>query len=244
MPQIEASDFEGLKINRTEHYNGNSLWGYIDGGADLYLEYGFTKLAAQEIIYQDRKYIIDIYRMNNAEAAFGIFSVSRFKCSGKAISKYSCLTDFQALFAKGSFYVSVVNEKGSPEEQKFTLEIAEKILSRIKEEDYQLPAPLNEEKHSGNVKLMCGILGVQNGFPDMEEYFTGLKDFRCFFAQHSEKGNDIITGLIRFASKADADEFTERENKRIKTLPGNVKVNIKEAGGTGLYYSEIISGKQ
>ena len=48
-PLLLDSDINGGKILRTSYYDGTSLWGLIDGGADIYLEYGFDKLLLQEI---------------------------------------------------------------------------------------------------------------------------------------------------------------------------------------------------
>ena len=46
-PILSVGDVEGMKIERTEYYDGNALWGLINGGADIYLEYGFDELAFQ-----------------------------------------------------------------------------------------------------------------------------------------------------------------------------------------------------
>jgi hypothetical protein len=74
--KLIPSDIPDGQITSTEQYDHNSLWGYIDGGADLYLEYGFNKVTAQEVLIDSFHFKVDIYEMNSPEAAFGIFSVS------------------------------------------------------------------------------------------------------------------------------------------------------------------------
>ena len=49
IPRVTLSDIPGGVILRSEQFDGNSLWGYIDGGADIYLEYGFEKVRVEEI---------------------------------------------------------------------------------------------------------------------------------------------------------------------------------------------------
>jgi len=78
-PILSESDIEGGVITRTGYYDGEALWGLINGGADLYLEYGFNKLLLQLIEWKGYKFRIEIYRMKSPEAAVGIFSVAHCK---------------------------------------------------------------------------------------------------------------------------------------------------------------------
>ena len=238
LPKIESSDFPAIKINFTENYNGNSLWGYIDGGADIYLEYGFAKLIAQEIVLETKKYKVDVYKMNNAEDAFGIFSVSKFKCSGKSISKYCCITEYQAMAAKGSYYISVINEKGTAEEQKFTQSIAEKILSQIKEDDYTVPKPFGSEPLVRNVKFINGILGVQNSIPEMEGLFTDLKNFKLHISTAEEGESYTTVAFVTFSNPSDAEAFYSRRSKRESELSKDVKLQMKKSTDNMVIYFE------
>jgi hypothetical protein len=237
--KIEPADFTGSTINRTESYAGNSLWGYIDGGADLYLEYGFSKLTAQEISFQSNKYRVDIYRMNNAESAFGIFSISKFKCSEKTISKYSCVTEYQAMAAKGSYYISVTNEKGSAEEQKFTLSLAEKVLSRISEKDYDIPDFFRQDIYKNKeIKLVRGILGVQNAVADWEVLFDGIKDFTFHFCSVEEGGKYTVTALIKFRNQDDADLFVKNGKLRTGQVTADVSLSCSKISNTETLFTE------
>lgn len=236
LPVILETDFSGIKINRTEYYDGNSLWGYIDGGADLYLEYGFSKLAAQEILFKTGRYKIDIYKMNNAEAAFGIFSITKFKCSDKSIGKYSCVTEYQITAAKGSYYISVTNEKGSAEEQKFMFNLAEKVLSRIIGKEYEIPKQFTKEPYvNGEVKFINGILGVQNGVSDWETIFSGLGKFSFTLYNIEENGSYTMTALIKFA---DADDITKFSKAGSSRTADGVKLSYTTISETEILFTE------
>jgi N-acetylmuramoyl-L-alanine amidase len=61
-----------------QRYRADNLYEYIDGAADLYLTYDFQELQVAE--YHDTKsasVVIEIYRFNTADQAFGIYSQER-----------------------------------------------------------------------------------------------------------------------------------------------------------------------
>jgi len=58
-------------------YSPESLYQYIDGGADLYVLYDFKALLHQEFKSGAADLTADIYEMSNAEDAFGIYASER-----------------------------------------------------------------------------------------------------------------------------------------------------------------------
>lgn len=58
-------------------YEGDDLYRFIDGGADLYFEYGFVRALSADYEGQGGSFGCTIYEMADPEAAFGIFSYSR-----------------------------------------------------------------------------------------------------------------------------------------------------------------------
>ena len=59
-------------------YEGDDLFFLINGGADLFLEYGFSDVAAVELQHPtDGKIYVEVYRMASDSAAFGVFSLRR-----------------------------------------------------------------------------------------------------------------------------------------------------------------------
>lgn len=59
-------------------YEGDDLFFLINGGADLFLEYGFRDVAAVELQHPtDGKLYIEVYRMASDSAAFGVFSLRK-----------------------------------------------------------------------------------------------------------------------------------------------------------------------
>ena len=58
-------------------YNPDSLYQYIDGGADLYLLYDFKSLLHQDLKSGATELTADIYEMSKSEDAFGIYASER-----------------------------------------------------------------------------------------------------------------------------------------------------------------------
>ncbi len=58
-------------------FTGDALFDHINGGADIYFEYGFVALVTEQYKNGDKEVSVEIYRMDDAPAAFGIYSYSR-----------------------------------------------------------------------------------------------------------------------------------------------------------------------
>ena len=66
----------------TEVYVGDDLFIYINGGAEIYHEYGFVQVAVQRYVRGDDSISVEIYTMDGD--AFGIYSFAR-SSSGHAV---------------------------------------------------------------------------------------------------------------------------------------------------------------
>jgi hypothetical protein len=61
-----------------EVYDRETLYEYIDGGAELYLTYAFQNVFARRFVKQDApEIVLEIYDMNSSQDAYGIFSSER-----------------------------------------------------------------------------------------------------------------------------------------------------------------------
>lgn len=98
----------GWKVADTVRvFTGRQLYEYINGGADLFLEYGFVEVAAGEYLTPGGKTVfINLYRMSDPDAAFGIFSATRRpEYEVVAIGTMGARTDYQQIFCRGSYYI-------------------------------------------------------------------------------------------------------------------------------------------
>lgn len=164
-PALQNGELPGLQIVDSQEYRGSQLYGYINGGSELYYEYGFESVLVQTIRIAKSEYQAEYYRMTNPTAAFGIFSVSRRP--GRLLPEFSGFgqsTRFQTLFAVNQFYVSVTNFSGTAADSQITVRLARKIAGKIQ----PLPSPIPEPvlRHPEwfppeRLWMVAGPLGLQ-----------------------------------------------------------------------------------
>ncbi len=212
--QFEVDDAEGLEILTTEYYNGESLWGLINGGADLYLEYGFERLTFQKVKFKGINFRVEIYEMSDPNAAFGIFSISKFKCNDVEMEvPFYCVTSYQVQSVKGKFYLSITNEKGNSESQTYSVYLTKILLNKITTEELSLPDYFKDPEYNdeiGSLKIIRGRLGIQNGFPRWESLFENLSNFELFVLARETEQSRKVSAVVRFSPDFQLKNFLEK----------------------------------
>lgn len=202
MPKIIAEDQEGIEILNSREFKGSALWGYINGGADLYLEYGFDFLRVENIKLEEQEFIVNIYRMKNAAAAFGIFSVSWFNCEGKFPEhNVSCLSQYQLQFVKAQYYISIINETGNAKAREIDLKLARILSTKIEGNDFNLPVVFRKKEFDGihgQARFMKGRLGIENGFPAWSGYFENIENYQIYMFVLKENDSKIYIAEFVF----------------------------------------------
>ena len=223
-PLIEKEDIPEYKVVSENEYTGKSLWGYINGGADLYFEYGFNKLFVHEIEKNDLLVKVNIYEMADAGAAFGIFSVNVHKCNTRnVVIKYDCQGPYQYQAFKSKYYISIINEKGDSTAENASEDIAEILIKKIDDKDLVYPGLFLLDPFIGSIdklKFMKGRLGLQNGYPALTDSFEGLKDYSIWLLPLE----NFKVALIDFNSDDDSNSFLSGIGNEIK----HWKINDKE----------------
>lgn len=236
---LTAEELNGGETVSTSIYDGKSLWGYINGGADIYLEYGFSQAFVQEIRYNTALYKIDIYKMIDPESAYGIFSVSTFRCAGNEsdLSRDYCETRYQIQFTRADHYVSIINESGDAEGSQYTRHLASQIGSRMKEERYEFPDLLQHELFQQTsrerVKLIKGELGLQNGFAFWSGKFTFPGKYMITLLPIAEEEGEINLAILEFPGGKERAAFC-KTNKL--DMPGDGEMVHREGKSADEYY--------
>ncbi len=184
MPVLSPSDLPGALISRSDVYVGGALWGLINGAADLYYEYGFDRMALQEIELEGENLRLELYRMECPVGAYGIFSVSVHGCAegGPASTGY-CINRFQYQLYSGNYYLSIINYSGSDKAREISLLAAELLSNRISGPLAGLPGMFNKQPVAGytdNIRLIRGIIGVRNVIPGLAHLFETIDDFEIW----------------------------------------------------------------
>lgn len=213
---FERTDVRPGFIAATRQYSDSSLWGFMNGGADLYQEYGIIQLTHQEIVFRDALFKADIYEMKDKAAAVGIYSVSVFKCqSCDSIYTYMCINPYQVQFANGRYYVSVTNNRGDSLTSAAAVTLAHRLLRKNLADPFTPPALFQARLLSGYqqyVKVIYGPLGLQNGYPDWSDRFENMQGYYITLLPLSDSGGSVGFARIMFGSPEDLDVFRKRIN--------------------------------
>ncbi len=147
-------------------YEGDDLFFLINGGADLYMEYGFADVAAVELKHPDKGSVyIELYRMDSDSAAFGIFSLRKGNLSVEVNPAPWVVygEDFLHVW-QGPFYMSV---SGGRLEKSARLQVFASLIGHLAEKapaENRLPALYEEyrqaEAHSAT--YLMGPLALSN----------------------------------------------------------------------------------
>lgn len=214
MPALQITDFEGIEIVEERVYKGGELWGLINGGADVYLEYGFEKLLLQRIKFKGHNYRVEIYRMESPFSARGIYSLFRYNCSEsiKGIS-LSCWHDFQVLMLAGADYISISNEMGSAVEKSFCGELAMALYKRTEQDYWRAEGIFEKEVLSAflpDLKIITGRLALQNSLPEWEPLFEDIEGYSVVMLPATIDGRRLRLAQLTFKREEEVSVLIKR----------------------------------
>jgi hypothetical protein len=208
---LSPDDIPEITITRNEIYEGNGLWGYIDGGADIYHEYGFIKVILQEIRWGDDSFKVEMYQMSDAGAAFGIFSISRYRCRlSDSIGAYHCITPHHVMAASGPFYLSVSTESASLLSETKAIRIISILTGKTGGACFQVPAPFEYFQDLTSLKCIKGTLGIMNGYPEGSDLFEEYDNYTLYLMPFSTGTGEAVLFCIRFASGSDCEDLNKK----------------------------------
>lgn len=150
---------EGLR-----EFPGSRLFDYIDGGAELFLEFGFKKLWLQHYKKGEEELALEIYEMESPEAALGLYLM---KCGKetpiKGLDARNSGEPSQFTILRGRCFIHINNLSGGEELLSIMIELARQVLTRIPDEKAadlvgRLPAQGIEP---GSACLFRGPVGLQ-----------------------------------------------------------------------------------
>jgi hypothetical protein len=124
---------EEWKISAKDQiYNRENLYKYINGGAELYISYGFKKVINRTYSKSEQPdIVVDLFDMGTSHNAFGVFSHSR-ETIDDTFGQGSQYTQGLLLFWKNHFFVSILASPETVESKKAVFNIARNIETAIK----------------------------------------------------------------------------------------------------------------
>jgi hypothetical protein len=169
-----------IKHRALHHYEGEDLYEYINGGAEIYHEYGFVQVLVQDYTNEAGKSIsIEIFEMDSPDSAYGMYT---FKTDSKGkrirVGTDGQLADYYMNFWKGPMLVTLTGFDETDETCRGLLDIANRVNSKITGDGerpsmaYLLP---KENLVDQSLKYFTGILGLRSSHPFFYLDILGFK---------------------------------------------------------------------
>jgi len=220
-------------------FEGNELYELIDGGASIYLEYGFRRAATQEYVSHEKRIInLAIFEMLDPASAYGMYT---FKVDeeGQEISlgtKASVREDYLD-FWKDRYLVTVSGYDSDEETEQGLRAIAEAVDLKIEQE---APEPelvgllLNDSLNASRVEYLKGNLALLNHYDFEAENIFGLKegvigryaDFTLLIFRYNDDRECVKwfqNGRDQLEANEKFEDFTEYgDDFRMRDLEGNI----------------------
>jgi len=153
-----------------QEFKGDDLFVYIDGGAEIYLEYGFSRAVVQDYrTAGGRAVSLEVFEMTDPAAAYGMYT---FKTTGKGkpieLGQEGQLEDYYLNFWKNRYLITITGFNEDSETVAGVLAVARAADLALRGES---PRPTiidilpTEGLDSGSVLYFRGRLGLNNAFP-------------------------------------------------------------------------------
>jgi len=142
----------------------NQLFNYIDGGAEIFLEFGFERLLVQEYRQGDSEIVLELYQMESQESALGIYLL---KCGSETpvegIPARNSGDPTQFTILKGAAFIHINNPEGGTALLPVMADLARRLLESIPEGPpvRLLDALPEKDKVPGSERLVRGPFALQ-----------------------------------------------------------------------------------
>jgi hypothetical protein len=220
-----------------------SLYDYIDGGAELYISYGYRNAVSRKYLKQGQpEVVVEIFDMNTPANAFGVFSNTRYE-EDYSYGQGSQYVEGALFFWKGKYYVSVMTTEETKESMSLVHELGRIISEKITETGSE-PAILDLLPSEGLDK--SGILYFHHYIWLNSFYFIADEDFLLIgdntcavLAKYGPPHNRSYVLIIRYNDNETAvkaynnflnEYFPEGKHREISQLEDHRWMSVKLEG--------------
>ncbi len=206
-------------------YDAETLFNFIDGGAEVYLEYGFVEVISQEYARGEDSVITTVYEMKEPVGAFGVFSYNRSpRKSPLSLGDGGFKGGFQAAFWQERYYVVVESFSSSEQMEQALLSFGSKISDRIGKHASQ-PAALRRLPGNrlvpGSEKLLKGRLAVRSLFflTEADVFQLGEEDL-VLYGEYEGAGGKAKLFLVIYEKAEKTSQVASRLEKAFSSAKG------------------------
>ena len=192
---ISCLEAQEMTVKRERVFTGTGLYGYMNGGAEQFLEYGVTKLTARDLEYDGEEYALEIYEMPTPEDAYGIYSLHVFRCQrADTLGCIDCLSPYQLQTVCGNRYVSLVFPSGSERAKQQADAVLRHFLSGEEAEKVEFPVVFQSlSPKSGILKFLRGKIGLSEVSSSLTHLLEGIQYTGVWFVEEDDQYRAVVS---------------------------------------------------
>ena len=159
-------------------FTGEDLFNQIDGGAELFLEFGFVRLRLQAYAKGRAELTLNAYEMDSAASALGVYLMKMGReAPFEGIAARNSSEEVQLTILKGRYFVQVDNLGEVAASRAEAVALANAFLAGVAEEPAETPLGLlpAEGRVPGSERLIRGRTGSNPSSPSGKGTFSGSK---------------------------------------------------------------------
>lgn len=214
--------FPNLKVKeKPQIYLPSNLYQYMNGEAEIYLEYGIDRYLVQIYSKNQEEIKVEIAIMKDSLSAYGIYSFYRSPDMKEInIGNASVISQYQLYFWQDRYYCKIsasdMSERSIPLLKKIAHEISLRICvqGNLPEIIQLLP---EKNRIRGSEKLIKGMYSLNNQYYLFKEDLFGFKsNISGAFAEYSGTMGQVKLFLLKYASNKEAFEAFSRSSQELK----------------------------
>lgn len=207
---LDATLLPGLTVSKQKEWVGEGLYGFMNGGSELYLEYGFETMVQQTVRFHDRDFEIEYYKMPSADQAYGIYSVHCFRCvRADSLTAVECYIPTYLQFQHGPLYVTITCAGRDDSWRQDMDALLQAIVQANPVEETPKVPDAGRRLTSGRDFFVTGDLGLSAANISWASYFEAFSGYNLWM--HADEDN-VFTGRVTFPSSTDANAFAQQES--------------------------------
>jgi hypothetical protein len=211
------SEIKGWKnTSGPQFFEPKNLWEYINGQAEMYLDYGFELVATAEYTTFDglSAMTIEIFQMKSLKHAFGIYAAERSPTDHFInVGVQGYLSENVLNFWKGLYYVKLTSFQTSSGTKEVFMKLADVIDNKI-EGSYSEPKLFACFPENNKVKMserfipanFLGLSFLKDGY--LVGYIRGGNSYQIFLIKSSS--NDVAKEVFR-----KYQDFLQSQHERV-----------------------------
>ena len=164
---LPVNEIEGWQpMGETLIYEGDDLFFLINGGADIYLEFGFGQVISRNYTDETGNILkVELYEMLDEDAAFGIYSLFKIDEGTTQFAQAGRMSDTHVRFRTNRYFGIIMLQTSNPNSNKSMVGFAKFLLNALPGgiENPKIADMLPDEGFiSLDVKYFRGNIGLSN----------------------------------------------------------------------------------